>query len=280
MTKVLPWGSRTSTGVFAAPCSSGNTTAEVDVTPNGTVDLTSVFNCEGGDFEVVWFGEVQLNGTVVIGSGTTVRISGERNSNGGNSSLSNNEVVANLTSGLSLPLGLTSAAVGVAPPNITISTNRNTSFGPMFSVDHGHLTLKDMVIRGGFTANTTDENDKIGDVEQSGGGVFAVNSTVSVTRCEFNDNYAQHLGGGIFVNASTLHVFDSIFRFCKAGYVATIVEPDVPGAGGGINVSKLMSKNASPTSLWIHTVFLLYSETFGSYNFCLRHFYRVCLLRS
>eukprot|EP00904_Undaria_pinnatifida_P010820 jgi/Undpi1/6869/HiC_scaffold_21.g09345.m1 len=105
----------------------------------------------------------------------------------------------------------------------------------MFSVDHGHLTLKDMVIRGGFTANTTDENDKIGDVERSGGGVFAVNSTVSVTRCEFNDNYAQHLGGGIFVNASTLHVFDSIFRFCKAGYVATIVEPDVPGAGGGIN---------------------------------------------
>ena len=247
MTKVLPWGSRTSLGVFAAPCTSGNTTTKVYVTPNATSDLTSVFDCEGGDFEVEWSGEVQLTGTIVIGSGTTVRISGERISSRGNSSLSNNEAVANLTSGLALPVGLTSAAVGRAPPNITISTDRTASFGPMFYVDHGNLTLEDLVIRGGFSANNTDEDDRIGDVERSGGGVFAVNSTVSVTRCEFNDNYAQHVGGGIFVNASTLHVSDSIFRYCKAGYVATIEDPGIPGAGGGINVSNLMPLYVSQT---------------------------------
>lgn len=244
MMTVLPWSWGTSTGVSAAPCSSGDTSTtaaqNVSVTPNTPLDLTTAFYCEGGDFEVHWSGEVHLTGTIVIGSGTTVRISGECNSGASNSSSTFDEVISNLTTGLALPLNLTSAAVGVAPPNITVSTDKEASFEPMFFVDHGNLILEDLIVRGGFTVHADEEVDMIGDIERSGGGIFAVNSSVSVTRCEFNDNYAQHLGGGIFVNASTLHVIDSMFKFCKAGYVANIEEPYIAGEGGGINVSTIM----------------------------------------
>lgn len=241
-------------GVFAVPCSGTTTSAEgggeeavtqpVNVTQEAALDLTNMFNCEGGDFEVYWSGEVNVSATITIGAGTTVRIFGEGNSTEGNSSLSDNEALEELTSELALPVRLTSAAVGVGPPNITVSTEEDISFGPMFYVEGGQLFLEDMIVRGGFAANTTTTTTSVNgsgsdgtSLDGIGGGVFAVNSNVTVTRCEFNDNFAENLGGGIFANQSTLVVVDSMFRYCEAGFFSTIEDDVDNGAGGGISVS-------------------------------------------
>ena len=245
---VLTWVSGMRAGVLAVPCAS-NTTTKIKVAdgeaqplivePNTTFDLTSVFNCEGGDFEVLWSGQLQLTGTIVIGNDTIVRIIGDGSSSTGrgNTSLSDHGDLDRFTNGLAIPLGLTSAAVGVNPGNITAHTDPSISFGPMFYVEGGTLTMQDMVVRSGFVGNITDDEDEIADVHRSGGGIFGLNSNVSVTRCEFDDNYAQAYGGGIFVNRSTVEVVDSVFRDSKAGYfLSTFEDDDVLGSGAAIRV--------------------------------------------
>lgn len=232
------------TGVFAAPCTSGNTTTsarveegdsqEVSVTPTTNVDLTSVFNCEGGDFEVHWSGTVNIAGTIVIGSGTTVRIFGDGNSSESIVNLNNREGLEELTSGLELPHGLTSEVVGIGSPDMASGSDTSMSFGPMFYVNGGHLVLEDLIVRGGFTTNTTNGLDG------RGGGVHAIKSIVSVARCEFSDNFAEHWGGGIFTNQSMLEVVDSVFRSCEAGFPSTVEDEDLEGTGGGIWVSGLV----------------------------------------
>lgn len=227
--------------VFAALCTSAATTSsggggegvaqQFSVTPTTALDLTTVFDCEGGEFEVYWSGAVNLTGTIVIGRGTTVNIFGDGNSSKDNSNLSDQERLEELTSGLELPLGLTSAAVGVGPSNITSDTDTSISFGPMFYVDGGHLLLQDMIVRGGFAANTANALDG------SGGGIYAIRSNVSVARCEFSDNFAEYFGGAIYANESTLTVVDSMFRSCEAGFNYTVDDEDLEGAGGGILVS-------------------------------------------
>ena len=238
--KPICTGSRMGMGVFAAPCTSVATTSgtggegvaqQLSVPPTTASDLTTVFDCEGGEFEVYWSGAVNLTGTIVIGSGTTVSIFGDGNSSEGDSSLSDQEGLEKLTSGLELPLGLTSAAVGVGPSNITSDTDTSISFGPMFYVNGGHLLLQDMIVRGGFSANTANALDG------RGGGVYGVRSDVSVARCEFSDNFAEHFGGAIYANESTLTVVDSMFRSCEAGFNYTSEDGDWEGAGGGILVS-------------------------------------------
>lgn len=235
------------TGVSAAPCVSTTTAStstggvgdaqQLNVTPTTRPNITSVFNCEGGDFDVYWSGHVNVTGTIVIGRGTTVRIFGDVNSSASDSSLSSSEGLGELASGLALPLGLTSAAVGVGSPEITADTDTGVSFGPMFFVDGGELVLQDLIVRGGFATNTTRGLDGIGGIYGNGGGVHAINqSTVSVARCEFIDNFAEHWGGGIFANRSTLTVVDSVFRNCHAGYLSTIEDEDLEGEGGGILV--------------------------------------------
>ena len=235
------------TVVSAAPCPSTTTTSistggikdaqQLSVTPTTRANITSVFDCEGGDFDVYWSGAVNVTGTIVIGRGTTVRIFGDVNSSESDSSVSNNEGLEELTSGLALPRGLTSAAVGVGSPEITANTDTGVSFGPMFFVDGGELFLQDLIVRGGFAVNTTRGLEGIGGVYGNGGGVHAVNrSTVSVARCEFIDNFAEHWGGGIFANQSTLRVVDSTFRNCHAGYLSTIEDEDLEGEGGGFLV--------------------------------------------
>ena len=233
-------------GVFAAPCASVNTTTsetgsgdvqQITVTQTTALDLTSEFDCEGGEFEVYWSGEVGVTGTIVIGSGTTVRIFGDGNSSDDISTLSISKGLEELTSGRALPFGLTSAAVGVGPANITSETDTSTSFGPMFYIDGGHLILEDLVVRGGLATNTTGGLHGIGGGPGRGGGVHALNSTVSVTRCYFSDNFAEHWGGGIFANGSTLQIVDSVFSGCDAGFQSTVEDEDLEGAGGGVWVS-------------------------------------------
>lgn len=238
------------TGVRAAPCASRTTTTsstggggggggsqQLYVTSTAGLNITSAFDCEGGEFEVYWSGAVSVSGTIVIGQGTRVSIFGDGNSSeSSNSSLSSREGLEELTSRLELPLGLTSAAVGVGSPDITADTDTSVSFGPMFFVNGGELILEDLIVRGGFAANTTRALEGIGGAHGNGGGVHAINATVSIARCEFVDNFAEHWGGGIFANQSTLTVVDSTFRNCDAGYLSTIEDEDLEGEGGGILV--------------------------------------------
>ena len=244
MNTVLPWGSAIGMAVVAEPCISGTTKTsaagggaepqQLSATPNATWNFSSAFNCEGGDFKVHWSGEVTVSSTIFIGSGTTVRICGDGYSSEGNSSLSEQEQLEELTTGLPLPLGLTSAVVGTGSSNV--------SFGPMFYVDGGHLVLEDLIVRGGHATN--ESNDMLIDgfrgLYGNGGGVYAINSNVSVARCEFTDNFAEHFGGGIFANLSSVEVVNSTFRYCTAGHESTFEDEDLLGTGGGISVSSLV----------------------------------------
>ncbi|CAN0356022.1 unnamed protein product, partial [Ectocarpus sp. 12 AP-2014] len=300
----------------------------VTVTPESDgEELLSLFDCEGGEFNVSWSGEVAVPGTIYIGRGTTVRIFGEpgNSSSGSNattpgsgsssaaagdsSAAAGSSGSASTTSSTStsssssssverdqewvealsnrlppLPNGLTSVAMGTFAAASTTTTssggtsssgNASSSFpsntqegeeaetmtptGPLFFVDGGQLFLDSLAVRGGYTSNSTgsftytastdaaddgtnstttsgvNETD-IATVVISGGGVHAIDSNVTVTGCEFEENYADYWGGGIFANGSTLVVHGSVFRGCEAGEVPLPGDEDVDGAGGAIGV--------------------------------------------
>ena len=254
MNTILSWNAGVGTGVLAALCDSEvvASTKSGDVVAAQQVNITSatglnlsMFDCEEGAFDVFWNGHVSVTGTILIGRGTTVRIYG-------NATFSEADCTANkdgndasetycgltymipdgLTSGLALPRGLTSAAVGVAPSTITTDPDPSISFGPMFHVDNGTLILEDFIVRGGFAANS----DK-----QSGAGVYAVDSIVSIFRCHFDDHFATISGGGIFAEESALVVANSTFSDCRAGFPAIARDDNAEGTGGGIHVSTGMN---------------------------------------
>lgn len=235
-------------GVLAAPCMVGNataggpTTVTEFVTPTTGLNLT-MFNCEGGRFEVFWSGVVNVPGTIIIGPGTTVEIMGDASSNTTSDTASIPESSSSgelddLTAKLSIPRGLTSAAVRIAPSDLSAAPNESVSLGPIFFVDGGQLFLENMAIRGGFAENSTDYPTA------SGGGIHAHHSNVTATWCEFEDNYAESAGGGVFANESTLVLVDTVFRRCRAGVRAEAGDEDVRGAGGGVSVSVVSALTA------------------------------------
>ncbi|CAN0193292.1 unnamed protein product, partial [Ectocarpus sp. 8 AP-2014] len=84
--------------------------------------------------------------------------------------------------------------------------------GPLFFVDGGQLFLDSLAVRGGYTSNSTGSftyaastdatadganstttsgvnQTAIATVVISGGGVHAIDSNVTVTGCEFEENY-------------------------------------------------------------------------------------------
>ena len=240
------------------PSSAGSaTTEQIFITPDSQVDLTSVFACEDGDFEVFWSGVVYVPGTIHIGRGTTVNIFGDASDR--NASLegsgSDYEVEGLSTMLPKVPNGLTSAAVSTifqqqqqqsnatsAEPDPDVEDGAALAW-PLFFVDGGQLFLENLAVRGGDAGNYTGSSVSSsgssgvgGDIIVSGGGVHAVDANVTVTGCEFEDNFAQHLGGGIFTNRSTLVVVGSVFRRCQADVVSSPGD-DAVGAGGGIGVS-------------------------------------------
>lgn len=193
----------------------------VEVTPISGLDLAQ-FDCEGGEFNVSWTGDVDVAGTITIGLGTTVRIVGSAAnpsaSSGGN------------TAEASSANEIASASVNMA----------SLQPGPVFFVKGGELFLEGLAVRGGSANNSVDlvgdDPSSSADIVVSGGGLHAVDAIVTVTRCEFEDNFAQRLGAGIFANRSTLVVDTSVFRRCSAGDVPSPGDEDVLGAGGGIGV--------------------------------------------
>lgn len=243
--------------VFAAPCMTGNTTdgergegaasVNVFVTPATGLNLT-MFNCEGGRFDVFWSGVVNVTETIQIGRGTKVNIKGDSDRSnhsdtaykaesgssttgaGGNTS-TGHDGVNELTTILSTPRGLTSAAVRTGPPVTSGDFKESTSFGPIFFVDGGELLIENMAIRGGLTTNSSDNPT------DCGAGIHAHNSKVTAASCEFEDNIAESAGGGVFGNDSTIVMINSVFRRCEAGSQGEAGDEDVIGAGGGISVS-------------------------------------------
>ena len=247
----------TAVDVSAAPCVTRNITAggngqgggalKIVVTAATDLNLTSIFNCAGGEFEVDWSGAVNVPGTIHVGVDTTVKIvgngsvnnsdgtapnTGGSNITGSSDNSSSQDQLDVYTAPLSIPRGLTSAVVGVGS---SAASDKSSAFGPIFFVNGGQLFLENMAIREGFVANYTHSSII------SGGGIHALDANVTVTGCEFENNFAEFWGGGIFVNRSTLVVVDTVFRNCSAGLRAAAGEDAVDGAGGAIGVNPVSS---------------------------------------
>ncbi|CAN0167276.1 unnamed protein product, partial [Ascophyllum nodosum] len=72
-------------GVQAASCNASfeggvltPSVQNVTVTNGTELNLSTLFSCEDGEFNVLWSGVVQVSSTIKIGRGTTVRIFGEK----------------------------------------------------------------------------------------------------------------------------------------------------------------------------------------------------------
>ena len=170
---------------------------------------------------MLWNGTIDVDGTITIGTGTTVRIVG-------NGVVGANNRVDNIAA--TSANGFASAAVNMA----------SRQPGPVFFVQGGQLFLEGLAVRGGNATGSAhllgDDPSSSADIAVSGGGVHAVDANVTVTGCEFADNVAHYWGGGIFANRSTVVVEATVFRGCSAGGVPSPGDEDVEGAGGGIGV--------------------------------------------
>ena len=172
---------------------------------------------------MLWTGTVYVDGTIVVGTGTTVRIVG----NGVAGTNNSDDTIG------------TTSADGIA--SVAVNTT-SLQPGPIFFVQGGQLFLERLALRGGNAnggANLLGDNpssSSSADIAVNGGGVHAVDANVTVVGCEFRDNFAQHWGGGIFANRSNLVVEASLFQGCSAGSMPSPGDEDVEGAGGGIGV--------------------------------------------
>lgn len=190
----------------AAPCDS-TVQMSVAVTPFTSLDLSSVFDCEDGEFEVSWSGAVSITESIRIGRGTAVSIMGD--GSGSNDETSDAETA-----------DTESAAVEAV-----------NAFGPIFVVNGSELYLEGIVVRDG---NAT---DAAGEGLVTGGGVHALDANVTVVGCVFEDNFALHSGGGIYAQWSRLVVRDTEFRRCNAGLVPEAGDQDAEAEGGGVKAS-------------------------------------------
>ena len=226
-------------GVQAASCNASfeggvltPSVQNVTVTNGTESNLSTLFACEGGEFNVSWSGVVQVSSTINIGRGTTVRIFGEKIASSASTITSPVSSSNNLTSTLQLELEMLSDDLNV--PHLTSAAegvHGDDPFGPIFFVDGGELHLEDVAVRNGIATTNSTVNTIV-----LGGGVYAVDSNISVLSCVFEDNFAELNGGGIHANRSTVTVRDSVFRGNKAGFQPSVDDDNIDGAGGGIGV--------------------------------------------
>ena len=139
-------------GVLAETC--GNFTPEFTVRSQIESKISSMFECEGGEFDVSLSGVIDVSSTITIGRNTAVRIFGESPEHSSSS--------VNSSYGLNVPQELTSAVA---------RASTSDPFGPIFFVQEGELHLERVIVRGG-NATTDTTIDK-------GGGVHANSSIVS-----------------------------------------------------------------------------------------------------
>lgn len=241
-------GSGFSIGVRAAECSQSGVSYENVI--NESFNYT-MFDCENGEFNVSWHGVVSISRPIYIGQGTIVRIFGTNDTDSGDitsTSVSDSRSSSStgvdlefelerLSSNLNLPQNLTSVALG--------AFGQSGSLGSIFVVDGGELYLESMTIRGGYSANSS-ENSIV-----TGGGIDAFNATISATGCVFEDNFASYIGGGIHANWSTLIFKDTIFRRNRAGEESEAGDDNADSDGGGIAVSSLPLPSIYLFSLFI-----------------------------
>lgn len=197
----------------AIPCTP-TAQQSIAVSPSSALNVSSLFDCEGGVFDVTWSGVVNIQSSIVIGTGTTVSIAGDH--------------VSNVTIGLSSDSAGTSSAVNNTGSSAVVATD---VIGPLFVVQRGVLNLEGISVRGGSATVTAG----LGVI--SGGGVSAEDANVTVTGCTFEENFAEWVGGGIFANRSRVEIRDTAFRVCAAGAPPVAGEVDyVEGSGGGVGV--------------------------------------------
>lgn len=196
--------------VIATPCN--QTFAEqrsVVITPSTASDLnlSSIFNCLGGSFEVSWSGSVAVTDSILIGGGTSVTIVGSSSNNGDK-----------------METAAADSAVVAA-----------TAFGPIFVVDNAELVIKGLVVRGGNASRS------VGTGETRGAGVHAVAANLIVERCAFYDNFAEESGGGIRASLSRVVVRETVFSNCSSGPEPGAGSTDASGEGGGIEVTFVLA---------------------------------------
>ena len=235
-------------GVQAASCNASfsegvlaPSVQSVNVTNGTELNLSTHFACEDGEFNVSWFGVVQVSSTIHIGRGTTVRIFGEKIASSASTTSTNASSIGSSSSkssslGVDLQLELEMLSEGLNVPQLTSAAegvHGGDPFGPIFFVDGGELHLKDVAVRNGNATTNSPVNTIV-----LGGGVYAIDSNISVLSCVFEDNFAELNGGGIHANRSNVMVRDSVFRGNKAGFqpCVDIDADDIDGAGGGIGV--------------------------------------------
>lgn len=203
----------------AAPCvptSSASSSEEISVSSLAGVDLSSVFDCEGGDFEVYWSGSVTVKEPIRLGNGTSVTIHGDYN----------NGLLSGDGGGVDSISTATSSTSGAGSEVIA-----GASFGPIFLVQNASLRLENIALRNATARNTTSLEII------NGAGIHAVDSEVSIVSCEFEDMFAEHWGAGIFSNRSHVVILDTVFRRCASGDEPDPGDEGIEGAGGGVAVS-------------------------------------------
>lgn len=206
----------------AALCHSNTTDAEVEdivVTPLSNQNLSSIFDCENGKFNVTWAGAVTIRDSIRIGFGTTVSIHGDYD----------NGLVDYDTSQPDGEASNTTSSSAFGNPEVIADSD----FGPIFYVANGSLDLENLALRDGI-ASISSLWDGFG------GGVLAFDANLTVSGCEFKNTSAEARGGGIYSERSRVVVLDTMFRECKAGYKPGAGDGDdaLDSAGGAIVVSR------------------------------------------
>lgn len=208
----------------AAPCFGDGVEAyinELFVDNSSVYNLSSIFACEDGMFDVAWSGSVTVWDGIQIGSGTTVRITGNYE----------NELQGTSDYDTSDGSSMSTSGTGSGGSGSGSEVIAGASFGSLFTLKDGaSLSLNYMALRDARAEGLTP-------METSGAGVHAQDSVVTLYGCELDNLFAEFWGGGIFANRSRVEVRQTVFRGCMAGENATAGQVDEPiGAGGAVAV--------------------------------------------
>ncbi len=130
---------------------------------------------------------------------------------------------------------------------LTIAGNGDNAYHTIVAAGSlGSAILDGFVVSGGsadFTPNQEPPNQTVNlqsIYPNSGGGMFCINTNVTVSNCEFSGNYATFAGGGVYAMNSQLN-----FSNC------TIRQNRAPGTyGGGLYISSTQAQQFTNCLFW------------------------------